>query len=72
MAKEVYTGKLKVQIGRVQASAISDNYFPVVGQTVKIDASTKWGQSSEWQTQDGGGNTVTTAGKLTLQKDSKR
>lgn len=71
MAKEVYTGKLKVQIGRVQASAISDNYFPVVGQTVKIDASTKWGQSSEWQTQDGGGNTVTTAGKLTLQKDSK-
>lgn len=29
------------------------------------------GQSSEWQTQDGGGNTVTTAGKLTLQKDSK-
>lgn len=71
MAKEIYTGKLKVQIGRVQASATVNNYFPVVGQTVRIDAATKWGKTSEWQTQNGSGNTVTSAGNLNLNKDSK-
>ena len=71
MARETYTGKLKVQIGRVQASATVNNYFPVVGQTVRIDAATKWGKTSEWQTQNGSGNTVTSAGNLNLNKDSK-
>ena len=71
MAKEVYTGKLKVQIGRVQASAVVNHYFPVIGQTIKIDATTKWGKTSEWQTQSGDGNTDTTAGSLNLNKDSK-
>ena len=71
MAKEVHTNRLKVGIGRVQASAIADNYFPVIGQTVKIDAQTKWGQSSEWRLQDGSGSTVISAGNLIKQKDCK-
>ena len=71
MAKEVYSNRLKVGIGRVQASAVADNYFPVVGQTVRIDAHTKWGQNSEWRMQDGSGSTVTAAGNLIKQKDSK-
>jgi hypothetical protein len=68
---EQYQNKLRAQIGRVTATAKADNYFPVTGKTITINAQTKWGQTSEWQTQDGGGNTVTTAGKLSLQKDSK-
>lgn len=69
---ELYNNILKVGIGRVKATAKVNNYFPVVGSTIQIDASTKWGQSSEWQTQDGSGNTVTSAGNLMLNKDSKQ
>ena len=71
MGQEIYTDKLKVQIGKVQASAKANNYFPLVGEIVRIDATTKWAQSTEWQTQDGGGNTVTAAGTVSGQKDSK-
>ena len=68
---ESYNDILKIGIGRVTAKAVADNYFPIVGDTVKIDATTRWGQTSEWQTQNGDGNTTTAAGNLTLQKDSK-
>ena len=68
---ESYKNILKARIGRVRASVKCDDYFPVVGQTVRIDARTEWGQSSEWRTQDGGGDTVSSAGNLTLQADSK-
>lgn len=69
---EIYNDILKVQIGRVKASVKADNYFPVAGKdTIQIDAETRWGQTSEWQTQDGSGSTVTTAGNLVKQKDSK-
>lgn len=68
---ENYNDIVKVRIGRVTAKVVADNYFPVVGETVTMDAATRWGQSSEWQTQNGGGSTVTAAGNLTLQKDSK-
>lgn len=69
---ESYIDKLKVQIGRVKAKAKADNYFPVVSEdTVTINAQTKWGQSSEWQIQDGSGDITTTAGNLYLDKDSK-
>lgn len=68
---ENYNDIVKVRIGRVTAKVVTDNYFPVVGETVTMDAATRWGQSSEWQTQDGGGSTVTAAGNLTLQKDRK-
>lgn len=68
---ENYNDILKVRIGRVTAKAVADNYFPIIGQTVKIDATTRWGKTSEWQIQNGNGNTTTEAGKLTLQKDSK-
>lgn len=69
---ESYIDKLKVQIGRVTAKAKADNYFPVATrETVTINAQTKWGQTSEWQTQDGSGDTVTAVGNLTLDKDSK-
>lgn len=71
MAKESYSRMIKARIGRVTASAKADNYFPLVGQTVRIDAVTRWGQSSEWETQDGSGETMSSAGALTLQKDSK-
>lgn len=69
---ENYNDIVKVRIGRVAAKVVTDNYFPVVGETVKMDAATRWGQSSEWQTQDGSGSTVTAAGNLALQKDSKQ
>ena len=69
---ENYSDILRVRIGRVRASVKADNYFPVAGKdTVRIDAETRWGQTSEWQTQDGSGGTVTTAGSLVKQKDSK-
>ena len=68
---EKYSDIIKAQIGRVSAKAKANNYFPVVNQTVKIDAETKWGQTSEWQTNDGSGETETITGNLTLQKDSK-
>ena len=68
---EQYQNKLKVQIGRVTAKAKADNYFPVTGETITINAQTKWGQTSEWQTQNGSSETVTATGNLTLQKDSK-
>lgn len=69
---EIYNDILKVQIGRVKASVKADNYFPVAGKdTIQIDAETRWGQTSEWQTQDGSGSTVTTAGNLVKQKDNK-
>lgn len=68
---EQYQNKLKAQIGRVSAKVQSDNYFPVSGKTIRMDASTRWGQNSEWQVQNGDGSTATSAGNLTLQKDSK-
>lgn len=69
---ELYSNILKAQIGRVSAKAKSDNYFPVAGKdSIQIDAETKWGQTSEWQTQDGGGGTATTAGNLARQHDYK-
>ena len=69
---ELYSNILKAQIGRVSAKAKSDNYFPVAGKdSIRIDAETKWGQTSEWQTQDGGGGTATTAGNLARQHDYK-
>lgn len=69
---EIYEDILKVRIGRVKASVKADNYFPVAGRdAVVIDAETKWGQTSEWQTQDGSGGVVTSGGNLTKQKDSK-
>ena len=69
---ENYSDILRVRIGRVRASVKAGNYFPVAGKdTVRIDAETEWGQTSEWQTQDGSGGTVTTAGNLVKQKDSK-
>lgn len=71
MAKETYTGKLKVQIGRVQATAKADDYFPLTGEVVNISGLTKWAQADEWQVQDGGGGISTTAGTITNQSDSK-
>lgn len=71
MAK-IYNDILKVRIGRVKASASVNNYFPVTGETITIDAETKWGQSSEWQIQDGSGNTTTVAGNLVHNKDSRQ
>ena len=46
---EQYQNKLRAQIGRVTAKAKADNYFPVTGKTITINAQTKWGQTSEWQ-----------------------
>lgn len=71
MAKETYSDIIKGQIGRVRASAKADNYFPIIGETVRIDANTRWGQTSEWQTRADEGEAVITAGNLTKQKDSK-
>lgn len=68
---EVYNNNIKSLIGRVTANAVADNYFPLVGDTIKIEATTRWGKTSEWQTQDGGGGTVTTSGNLLHNKDSK-
>ena len=51
--KESYSNILKVSIGKVLAKTIIDNYFPIVGQDIQIDATTKWGQTSEWQIQNG-------------------
>lgn len=68
---ESYKDRIRVQIGRVTAKAKSNNYFPIVGQTVEINAFTKWGQSSDWEIQNGDGETTIIAGNLTLQKDSK-
>lgn len=69
---EVYNDILKIGIGRVQASAIADDYFPVIGKTIRIDAKTKWGQTSEWETQDGSGQATTAPGNLALDKDTKQ
>ena len=71
MAK-IYNDVLKVRIGRVKASAKANNYFPVTGETITIDAETQWGQSSEWQIQDGSGNTTTVTGNLVHNKDSRQ
>lgn len=68
---ESYNDILKVSIGKVLASAVIDNYFPIVGQTIRIDATTKWGQASEWQTRDGSGQAVSSAGNLVHNRDSK-
>lgn len=68
---EKYNDKIQVLIGRVKAWARANSYFPVVGETITIEAGTKWGQTSEWHTQDGSGNTTTAAGSLVLQRDSK-
>lgn len=67
---EIYSDILKVQIGRVKAAVISDSYFPVVGETIRIDASMRWAQSDEWQTDDGS-TTAASAGTIVQQKDSK-
>lgn len=68
---EVYKDIIKGQIGRVKATAQADNYFPIVGQTVHVDAVMKWAQSTEWQMKDGSGQTSTSAGTISGQKDSK-
>lgn len=68
---EKYSDKIKVRIGRIKAVARSNDYFPIVGKTITIDAETRWGQTSEWHTQDGTGNTAVSAGNLVLQKDIK-
>ena len=68
---ERYNDILKVSIGKVLASALIDNYFPLVGESIRIDATTKWGQTSEWQIQNGGGQTVNSAGSLLHNRDSK-
>lgn len=65
---EIFNDIIKAQIGRVKASVISDDYFPIIGNTIRLDATTKWGQTSEWQTNDGNSET-TVAGNLTKQKD---
>ncbi|MDO4163879.1 MAG: leucine-rich repeat protein [Bacteroides sp.] len=70
MAEE-YSKILCVGPGLVQASVIADNYFPVIGETSKMEATTKWALSAEWQTQDGSGSTETEAATLSLQKASK-
>ena len=53
---ESYNDILKVSIGKVLASAVIDNYFPIVGQTIRIDATTKWGRPPS-------GRHVTAAGR---------
>lgn len=69
---EVYNNILKGQIGRITVKAKADNYFPLIGESIRIDAETKWGQTSEWQTKDSNsGNAVIAAGNLIKQKDSK-
>ena len=69
--KESYSNILKVSIGKVLAKTIIDNYFPIVGQDIRIDATTKWGQTSEWQIQNGDGHTTTVTGNLLHDKDSQ-
>lgn len=69
---ERYSDKIRVRIGRVKATAKSDDYFPIVGKTITINAETRWGETCEWHTQDGSGNTAVAAGNLTLQKDSRQ
>ena len=69
MAKETYVDKLKMQIGQASAKVKADNYFPLIGDTVTMNAETKWGQTSEWQLNTGNG-TTTEDGNLTKQKDS--
>ena len=69
MAKETYVDKLKMQIGKASAKVKADNYFPLIGDTVTMNAETEWGQTSEWQLNTGNG-TTTEDGNLTKQKDS--
>ena len=69
MAKETYVDKLKMQIGQASAKVKADNYFPLIGDTVTMNAETEWGQTSEWQLNTGNG-TTTEDGNLTKQKDS--
>lgn len=71
MTNEVYADKLRMQIGNAGCTAIASNYFPVVGDTVTIKAETKWAQETEWQIQDGSGDTAATPGSLNRQRDSK-
>ena len=71
---EDYNDIIRCQIGHVKASVVADNYFPVIGETSTFEATTKWGQSSEWKTDDGSGSgqPETSQGNLTLQRDSKQ
>lgn len=68
---EVYNDILKVGIGRVRAAAVADNYFPLVGETVKIDADLKWATATEWSLQNGDGETVIEGGNPAKNRDSK-
>lgn len=67
---ETYNDILKIGIGRVVASVSSDNYFPVVGEIIKLSATTKWAETSTWNTQTGNGTTNTIPGNIVDQKDS--
>ena len=69
MAKETYVDKLKMQIGVASAKVRADNYFPLIGDTVTMNAETRWGQTSGWQLDTGTG-TTNEDGNLTNQKDS--
>ena len=67
-----YENILNVGIGHINARVKADDYFPIVGKTVTLDATTQWAQTTEWQTQNGGGTPSTSAGNLVLGKDSKQ
>lgn len=70
MAEE-YTDILCVGPGAVKASIVPSDYFPLVGDTVTLDGTTRWAQTAEWQTQNGDGTTETETAMLTLQRTSK-
>lgn len=72
MIQETYQDKLKVQIGRAKASVLIDDYFPLVGNAVKISALTKWTQSGEWQVQSNPGQTLTSEGIILNQTAEKQ
>lgn len=68
---EIHENRINALIGRVKAEAVADNYFPLIGNQVAIQAKTKWAQSSQWHTQSSAGDTVTADGALSNQTDNK-
>lgn len=68
---EVYNNSLKIGIGRVSAKTLSNNYFPVVGESIKITAETKWTTASEWQTKSTSSVVDTTTGAPVSGKEEK-
>lgn len=68
---ENYTDIIKARIGKVQVKAKATNYFPIVGETTTLHAEMKWAQTDEFDTNDGSGESVVSAGNVVLQKDSK-